>query len=162
MKSRFAVSLLFILIAALILATDGTAAFAKLKALRTCWAGTGPSSRVVELLNRMAFDAVASIREVQGGENQLSMIQLDGGRLMLTQGYSSGTQPRMIGTVSPDGKTITFSIFDAASLLSSPEEHVQRIVVNLIDSDHHSESLDFTIGDIKRLMHESLDLRRSK
>jgi hypothetical protein len=162
MRSRIAVSLLFILIAAIILKSDGAAAFAKLKALQGCGRTTGPSSRVVQLLNHITSDAVALINEVRGDENKLAMIRLDGDRLMLTRSASTGTQPRVIETVSPDGKTITLSVFDAANLLSSPEAHVQRIVFNLIDSDHHRESLDFTIGDIKQLMHESLDLHRSK
>src|SRR5579864_65526 len=111
MKSRFAVSLLFILIAANILASNGAATFEKLKALPRSWAGTCPGSRVVQVLNRIVSDAAALISQVRGDENKQTVIHLDDDRLMFTQHRSAGNQPRMIGTVSPDGKTITFSTF---------------------------------------------------
>ena len=90
----------------------------------------------------------------------VTMIHLDGDRLMLTHYYAMGNQPRMVGTISPDGKTITFDFLDATNL-TSKEGHLQRIVFNLLDSDHHSERWEFKMADGKQT-NDLIDLKRTK
>jgi hypothetical protein len=106
----------------------------------------------------------ALMHEMTGGgrpDDPITMFHLDGDRLLLTHYCDAGNQPRMTGTVSPDGKTITFNFVDATNLLSSQAGHMQRVVFNLIDSDHHTERWEFAMADGTQ-MGGVLDLKRVK
>ena len=161
MKSRIALSMLFVLIAATAFASDATAAFEKLKTLQGSWKGMA-SGHAVQMSNRITAGGSALMTEIQGAEGMISMIHLDGERLMLTHYCPMGNQPRLVSTISPDGKTITFSFLDATNLLTSQEGHLQRVVFNLIDADHHTEIFDFAAADGKPQMHEAINLQRTK
>ena len=94
-------------------------------------------------------------------DDPITMFYMDGDRLLLTHYCDAGNQPRMVATVSPDGRTITFNFVDATNLLNSQPGHMQRAVFNLIDSDHHTEMWEFAMADGKQ-MGGLLDLRRTK
>jgi hypothetical protein len=160
MKSRIALSVLSVLIAAPAFASDATTAFEKLKTLQGSWAGKAPDGRAVQISNRLTSGGSVLMSEVQGPENMVTMIHLDGDRLMLTHYCAMGNQPRMVGTISPDGQTITFDFLDATNL-SSRDGHLQRIVFNLVDSDHHTENWEFKMADGKQT-NDSIDLKRTK
>jgi hypothetical protein len=162
MKSRIALSVLFVLIAATAFASDATATFKKLKTLKGYWTGMASDGRPIQVSNRVTSGGSALMSAMQGQEDTVTMIHLDGDRVLLTHYCATGNQPRMVGTVSPDGKTITFIYLDATNLLSSQQGHMQRVVFNLIDSDHHTESWEFVAADGKQQMHEFFDLRRTK
>jgi len=89
------------------------------------------------------------------------MFHLDGDRLILDHYCDAGNQPRMVGTISPDSRTITFNVLDATNLLSSQPGHMQHVVFKLIDSDHHTELWEFAMADDQR-MGGVLDLKRTK
>jgi hypothetical protein len=67
----------------------------------------------------------------------------------------------MVATVSPDGKTFTFDFVDATNLRPSQVGHMQHVVFNLIDADHHTELWQFAMADGKP-MGGLLDLHRTK
>jgi len=67
----------------------------------------------------------------------------------------------MVGTISPDGKTLTFNFLDATNLLSSQPGHMQRVIFNFIDLDHHTEMWEFATADGNQ-MGGLLDLKRTK
>ncbi len=67
----------------------------------------------------------------------------------------------MVGTVSPDGKTLTFDFLNATNLLDSQEGHMQHVVFTLIDADHHTELWEFAMVAGKK-MGGLLDLKRTK
>jgi hypothetical protein len=140
--------------------TDSQKAFEKLKTLAGSWEGQG-GGHAVRISNRITSGGSALMSELQGQENMVSMLHLDGDRLMLTHYCPMGNQPRLVGMISPDGKTITFSFLDATNLLTSQEGHLTRAVFTLIDSDHHTESYEFSTADGKT-MKELLDLHRAK
>jgi hypothetical protein len=96
-----------------------------------------------------------------GPDDPITMFTIDGDRLMLTHYCDAGNQPRMVGTVSPDGKTITFNFIDAANLQASQIGHMQRATFNFIDADHHTELWEFAMADGKS-MGGTLDLKRAK
>jgi len=72
------------------------------------------------------------------------MIHMDGpNRLLLTHYCAMGNQPRMEATVSPDGKTFTFNYVDATNLATPDAGHMQRMILTLLDANHHTEEWVF-------------------
>ena len=72
------------------------------------------------------------------------MFHMDGvNRLMMTHYCAAGNQPRMQASVSPDGKTIAFSYVDATNLTTPDTGHMQKMVLTLIDDNHHTEEWVF-------------------
>ena len=96
-----------------------------------------------------------------GPDDPITMFHLDGERLLLTHYCDAGNQPRMVATISPDGKTIVFDFLEATNLLSSQHGHMQRVTFTFIDSDHHTEKWEFAAADGKQ-MGGLLDLKRTK
>ncbi|HYA25367.1 MAG TPA: hypothetical protein VEF05_14475 [Terriglobales bacterium] len=103
MNSRLALSALFILIAAMVLVSQGDGLSKKFETLQTFWAGKISEARSL---------------------------------LVLYHSCASGSQPHAAETATPDAKTITFNFPDAAHGLDSHARHLQRFVLNLMDSDH--------------------------
>ena len=87
------------------------------------------------------------------------MIHLDRDRLMLTHYCTAGNQPRMASHVSPDRKTITFDFIDATNLARPADGHMWRVVIAMIDANHHTETWIYL--DHGRKTTEVYDLRRS-
>jgi len=71
------------------------------------------------------------------------MINMDGDRLLLTHYCSAGNQPRMQATLSPDGKSITFTFVDGTNLAGADVPHIQSVIFNFIDENHHTEEWHF-------------------
>jgi hypothetical protein len=162
MKSlRFMLSVVLMSLSTVALAqSDAQKSFDKLKTLAGSWEGKG-DGHAVQISNRITSGGSALMSEIQGQEDMVSMIHLDGDRLMLTHYCPMGNQPRLVGTILPGGKTVTFDFLDATNLLSSQKGHLTRAVFTLIDSDHHTESYEFSTADGKK-MNELLDLQRTK
>ena len=150
------------LLATIALADSNTAAtFTNLKSLEGSWSGKA-GDRDVKVTFRVTSGGSAVLSEIQAGnEDMISMFHLDGSRLMLTHYCAAGNQPRMIGTVSPDGKTIKFDFLDATNLSAQPG-HMQRMTLTMVDADHHTEHWEFQEADGKTMHEESFDLHRSK
>src|SRR5882724_980193 len=130
--------------------------FYKLKTLAGWWAGTmDGKSRRGQVTMRVTSMGNTLMHEMKSGERP------DGNRLLMTHYCAAGNQPRMVGTVSPDGKTITFDFLNATNLQRSQEGHMQHVVFTLIDSDHHTELWEFAMADGKK-MGGLLDLHRTK
>jgi len=79
----------------------------------------------------------------------------------MTHYCDAGNEPHMIATTSADGKTITFDFVDGTNLLPSQEGHMQHVVFNIIDADHHTELWQFAMADGTK-MGGLLDLKRTK
>jgi hypothetical protein len=89
----------------------------------------------------------------------ISMFNLDGpNRLLLTHYCTMGNQPRMQASVSPDGKTITFTYVDATNLATPDAGHMQTMVLTLVDDNHHTE--EWTFVDHGKELKRFFDLRR--
>jgi hypothetical protein len=161
MKSpRTLVSFSLLFLAANVFAADAQTSFEKLKSLEGSWAGKTSDGRSVEVSNRLVSNGSVIMSE-NLGEHMISMFHLDGDRLLLTHYCSSGNQPRMVATISPDGNTFTFEFLDATNLLSSQPGHMQRVIVTLLDDNHHREEWFFRMQD-GQMKHESFDLQRQK
>lgn len=142
---------------------DAQKAFDKLKTLAGSWEATmdGKPVQVSLRVTSMGNALMHEMKQAGRPDDPITMFHLDGDRLLLNHYCDAGNQPRMVATVSPDGKTITFNFLDATNLLSSQVGHMQRVVFNLIDSDHHTENWEFKMADGK-LMGGVLDLKRTK
>ena len=162
---RVMLSLFAILFATSALAqSNAQAAFEKIKSLQGTWSGKAAEGGVVQVSFRVVSGGSAVMSEIQNGpeENMISVFHLDGDRLLMTHYCGVGNQPRMVGTMSPDGKTIAFDFLDATNVLSSQPGHMQRLTVSIPDANHHTELWEFLDKDGKRQHRETFDLQRAK
>jgi len=140
--------------------TDAQKAFAAIKTLPGAWDGKTPEGRAVQVTFKTVSGGSAVMSEIMGHgpENMVSMIHMDGpNRLLLTHYCGAGNQPRMQASVSPDGKMFTFTFFDGTNI--APDAgHMQRMVLTLLDDNHHTE--EWTFADHGKEMKEVFDLRR--
>lgn len=164
MKSlRIAISLLLLLIATAAVAdANSQKAFDTLKTLSGSWEGNAMQGKAVQVSYRVTSGGSALLSEIMGDEDMITMFHMDGDRLLMTHYCSAGNQPRMVGAMSPDGKTVTFNFLDATNLLSAQPGHMERLVVTMIDPDHHTEDWTFLAEDGKLQQHEHFDLQRKK
>jgi hypothetical protein len=165
MKSiRIAIPLFFLLaVAAASAQTAAQKSFDQLKSLTGAWEGKTAAGATVEVSFRDTAGGSALMSEIHGHgpENMISMFHLDGpNRLLLTHYCGAGNQPRMQATASSDGKTITFDFLDATNLATPDAGHMQRVVIAILDPNHHTE--DWTFADHGKEMKEFFDLRRSE
>jgi hypothetical protein len=166
MKSlRFALTLATLFVTTAVIAqTTAQKSFEQLKTLEGSWEGKNSQghSLTVTFQNVSGGSAVMSEIHGHGPENMVSMFHLDGpNRLMLTHYCGAGNQPRFTASVSPDGKTITFDYLDATNLATPDAGHMQRVVLTVIDANHHTEDWTFNAGQGKE-MKEFFDLHRSE
>lgn len=154
-----------ILVAALALAaasacaqSDAQKAFTTIKALPGNWVGDtqmGP----VQVNFKVTAGGSAVMSEILGKEDMISMFNLDGpGRLLMTHYCAAGNEPRMEASVSPDGKVITFNYVDATNLATPDAGHMLKMVLTVIDDNHHTE--EWTFVDHGKEHKELFDLHR--
>ena len=140
--------------------TDAQKSFQKLETLAGSWQGKTSNGQPVQVSFRVTSGGSAIMSEIQGGEDMISMIHMDGDRLLLTHYCGAGNQPRMKATASLDGKTITFDFVDATNLATPQAGHMHRVIFSIPDADHHSEEWVF-VQDGKE-HRERFDLQRQK
>jgi hypothetical protein len=64
----------------------------------------------------------------------------------------------MQASVSPDGRVITFTYVDATNLASPDAGHMQKMVLTMLDDNHHTENWVFV--DHGKELTRFFDLRR--
>lgn len=162
---RVVLSLFAILFATSALAqSDAQAAFEKIKSLQGTWSGKATEGGVVQVSFSVLSGGSAVMSEIQHAAeaNMISVIHLDGDRLLMTHYCGVGNQPRMVGTMSPDGKTITFNFLDATNVLSTQPGHMQQMVLTMIDANHHTEDWGFLEREGNHQHHALFDLQRAR
>jgi hypothetical protein len=177
MKSRIALSVVFVLIAATAFASDTAAAqtdaqksFDRLKTLAGSWEGhitTVPphadiDGKLAHASLRVTSMGNAIVHEMTGEgrpDDPITMLYLDGDRLLLTHYCDAGNRPRMTGKISPDGKTVEFEFLDVAG--STEYGHMHHAVFTVIDANHHTEDWTYMEpGD--KPVHAHFELQRTK
>jgi hypothetical protein len=183
MKSRSAISVVFVLIAATAFAADAAAtqsdaqkSFAKLKTLAGSWEGpvtTIPLQAEMEgtptqVTLRVTSRGNALVHEMKEAgkaddpsryDHPVTMLYLDGDRLLLTHYCDAGNRPRMTAKVSPDAKTVEFDFLDVAGGVEYG--HMHHALFTIIDANHHTEDWTYMEpGDKPVRAH--LDLQRTK
>jgi len=151
----------FTLAAACALAqTDAQKAFTALQKLPGTWEQKSADGRVLHVTFRSVSNGSAVMSEIEvPNEDMISMIHMDGpNKLLLTHYCGAGNQPRMLATISPDGKTIAFNFMDGTNIDPPDAGHMQRMVLTLIDDSHHTE--EWTFLDHGKEHKELFDLHR--
>jgi hypothetical protein len=160
---RYAVTVGLVLCASFALAqSSAQKTFDTLKALAGNWEGKNSQGQTLRVSFRETAGGSALLSEIhgQGPENMISMIHLDGDRLLMTHYCSAGNQPRMKATLAPDGKSVLFDFIDATNLASTDAGHMQHVVFAMPDADHHTE--EWTFLDHGKEMKELFTLQRAK
>ena len=165
MKKTIAVSVVLTLAAISAVAQSNTqASFDLMKSLAGSWEGKTQTGDSVGVSYRMTGGGSALMSEIrtskpEHSDNMISMIHVDNGRLLLTHYCSAGNQPRMAATVSPDGKSITFDFVDGTNITSQQPGHMQRVIFNFVDENHHTEEWHFATPG--KEMVQKFDLQRT-
>jgi hypothetical protein len=142
-------------------ATDAQRAFATIKSMPGSWEGKTLDGHDVRVDFKVTSGGSAVMSEIfgHGPEDMITMFHLDGpNRLLMTHYCGAGNQPRMQASTSADGKTITFTFVDATNLATPDAGHMQRMVLTLVDENHHTE--EWTFADHGKELKEVFDLRR--
>jgi hypothetical protein len=160
---RYAVTIAIVLCAGCALAqSNAQKTFDTLKALAGNWEGKNNQGQTLRVSFRETAGGSALLSEIhgQGPENMISMIHLDGDRLLMTHYCGAGNQPRMKATLAPDGKSVIFDFIDATNLASVDAGHMNHVVFAMPDADHHTE--EWTFLDHGKEMKELFTLQRTK
>jgi len=142
-------------------ATDAQKAFNTIKTMSGMWESKSSQGQSLQVNFKVTAGGSAVMSEIlgQGPEDMITMFHLDGpNRLLMTHYCGAGNQPRMQASVSPDGKAISFNFVDATNLASPDAGHMQRLVLTLLDDNHHTE--EWTFVDHGKEQKEVFDLRR--
>jgi len=151
------------------LAPSGEAekAFDQLKKLAGSWAGrltTTPKTPAVDgsfvqFSLRVGSRGHSLVHELSVSglpDHPVTMFYVDAGRLTLTHYCDAGNRPRMVGTVSPDGKTLEFEFLDLSG--GNEKGHMHHAVFTLIDENHHTEDWTYMMpGDVPIRAHFELE-----
>lgn len=128
--------------------SGGQKSFDTMKSLAGQWEGKDQMGNAVEVSYRMTGGGSALMSEIHSSkpghsEEMISMVHMDGDRLLLTHYCMAGNQPRMQATISPDAKSITFDFVDGTNITSAHPGHMQRVVFTFTDATHHTEEWHF-------------------
>jgi hypothetical protein len=150
--------------------SDAQRSFDKLKTVAGSWEGrvttfpqqsdiegtlTHVSLRVTSMGNALVHEMTGTGRP----DDPITMLYLDGDRLLLTHYCDAGNRPRMTGKMSPDGKTVEFDFLDLAG--GTEYGHMHHAVFTVIDANHHTEDWTYMMpGDKPVRAH--FDLQRTK
>jgi hypothetical protein len=149
--------------------SDAQKSFDKLKTLSGVWEGKVTTDmRVPESFEKIPMHVVLRITSrgnalmhemssTGSPDDPITMFYLDEDRVLLTHYCDAGNRPRMAGKLSPDGKTLEFTLLDVAG--SNLQEHMHHVIFTFIDADHHTEDWTFMMGDTA--VHGHVDLHRT-
>ena len=143
--------------------------FDKLKGLAGEWEGTvttvPPEPTVVGKIAQVTLrvtslgNALLHEMKIPGRpDDPITMVYLDGDRLLLTHYCDAGNRPRMLGTMAPDGNKVEFSLLDVAG--STQYGHMHNVAFTVISPDHHIEEWTFMVD--KGPVQAHFDLQRKK
>ena len=146
--------------------SDAQKSFGKMKTLAGSWEGqvstVPPEPSIEGKLTQISFRVTSMGNTLMhemtiGGrpDDPITMLYLDGDRLLLTHYCDAGNRPRMTGKMSPDGKKVEFELKDISG---STEQHMHHSVFNIIDANHHTEDWTFMMKD--KPIHAHFDLKR--
>jgi hypothetical protein len=92
-------------------------------------------------------------------DHPVTMLYMEGDRLLLTHYCDAGNRPHMAARRSSDGKTLEFDLLEVSG--STAYGHMQHAVFTMIDSNHHTEDWTYMMpGDKPIRAH--LDLKRAQ
>jgi len=113
--------------------------FEKLKTLAGSWQGSVMGMSIQATI-RVTSRGNAILHEMTSSampDNPITMIYVDGDRLLLTHYCDSGNRPRMEGKISPDGNSVEFTLLDITG--NTERGFMNRVSFTLVDANHHNE-----------------------
>jgi len=131
--------------------SDAQKAFEMMKTMAGSWDGSivGLSTHITI---RVTSSGNAILHEATGPrpDNPITIFYVDGDRLLLTHYCDAGNRPRMVGKISPDGKTVEFDFLDVSG--STDRGMMNHMVFTMIDVNHHTEALTYTLPGTKPMV----------
>lgn len=139
--------------------SDGQKSFEQMKTLTGAWQGTVTTSpeamghemagKLLQVSLRTTSSGNAIMHEVTSAgmkDDPITMLYIDGDRLLLTHYCDAGNRPRMVAKSSADGKTVEFDFLDLAG--PTDHGHMDHAVFTFVDADHHTEDWTYIMpGD---------------
>jgi hypothetical protein len=150
--------------------SDSQKSFDRLKTLAGTWEGhvtTVPrdpeiEGKLMQATLRVTSMGNAILHEMTGTgrpDDPITMLYLDGDRLLLTHYCDAGNRPRMVARPSTDGKTVEFDFLDLSG--GTQYGHMDHAVFTVIDANHHTEDWTYMEpGDKSIRAH--VELQRTK
>jgi hypothetical protein len=150
--------------------SEAQGSFVKLKALAGSWEGSvttlpheaAVEGKPVEISLRVTSMGNALMHEMRISgrpDDPITMLYLDGDRLLLTHYCDAGNRPRMVGKLAPDGKTVEFNFLDVAG--GTQYGHMHNAVFSVASPDHHTEEWTYMVEG-KPPVRAHFDLTRKK
>src|SRR6266704_4087533 len=142
--------------------SDAQKAFEKLKTLAGSWQGSVMGMSVQATI-RVTSRGNAILHEVTSSgmpDNPITMIYVDGDRLLLTHYCDSGNRPRMEGKISPDGNSVTFDFLDVSG--RTEEFFMHDAMFTMVDADHHIEAWTYSLHGKPPARAPGMQLQRTK
>ncbi len=125
--------------------SDAKKAFERLKTLAGSWEGTiGNLSTQVTIRVTSAGSAIMH-DAFMASTNKITMIYLEGDRLLLTHYGGEGNRPRFEGKLTPDGKSVEFSFLDVAG--GTQRGLMKRMMFTMVDANNHVVEVTYILPD---------------
>jgi hypothetical protein len=131
---------------------DAKEAFEKLKTLAGSWVGPltldhpdgSMEGKIGQFSLRVTSRGNAIVHELSVSgipDHPVTMFYLEGDRLVATHYCDAGNRPRLVGTMSPDGNTLTFEFADLSG--GNEHGHMYKGVFTFLDENRHTEEWTF-------------------
>jgi hypothetical protein len=127
-------------------------AFEKLKTLAGSWAGKIGDLPVQATIRVTGLGSVI-MHDITGhnkpGNHEISMMYLEGDRLLMTHYCDAGNRQRLEGKLSADGNSVEFNFLDVAG--GTERGFVKRMVFIIADANNHVGELIYSMPDGKQV-----------
>ena len=140
LRAAAAILLVAILTPSLLAQSDAQSVLDRFKSMAGTWQGKSASGETSEVTYQVVGGGTAVMAESHlASEDMTSMFYVDQNRLLMTHFCPSGNQPRMVATISPDLRMVSFDFLDATNLSGPQAGHMHRAVYLFTDPRHYSE-----------------------
>lgn len=143
--------------------SDAKKAFEKLKTLAGSWEGS-IMGRTVQIMIRVTAVGSAIMHDATGqsggpDNHEITMIYLEGDRLLMTHYCDAGNRQRFEGKLSADGSSVEFNLLDVAG--GTERGFAKRMVFTMTDANNHVIELIYSMPDGKPVQARG-EFRRTK
>ncbi|MCA1576667.1 MAG: DUF1579 domain-containing protein [Acidobacteria bacterium] len=139
--------------------SDAKKAFDQLKTLAGSWEGTiGDLSTQVTIRVTSAGSAIMH-DAFMASTNKITLMYLEGDRLLLTHYGGEGNRPRFEGKLTADGKSVEFTFLDVAG--GTQRGLMKRMMFTMVDANNHIVEVTYVLPDGKSIEARG-EFRRTK